>query len=409
VNIVVAERSPTERELDLEIPGSDLSTMVEGKIETYRKKLNLQGFRPGKLPKDVVRKRFGASIRAEAIEELVETSVRKALSERKLLPAGPGSVSDLQAPEGGDVKLKFLFEVDPVLELKDYKGLGVKVQPVSVAQSDVDQRVEQIRLQTARIQKPERPSRTGDLVTARYLRVLVDGVEKPASSPVFQAEIGKGIPAVDKALTGVEVGQNLSIDFEFPRDHAEAEQAGKKARYEVVVEGVYERILPEPTDEWASLLGPFKTFSEFQERVRADLVEGAEREARQKARDEAIDIVLTRNPFPVPRARVEAFVEWQRDRMVRQGVQAPTLQELVRSLGHEAERQIRRQRAVEWIAEKESVKATTEEVDARIKEMADQAGISPEDAREELRKSGRLMEIREGIRFEKTLDSLLGT
>jgi len=346
VNIVVAERSVTERELDLEIPGSDLSTLVEDKIETYRKKINLQGFRPGKLPKDVVRKRFGASIRAEAIEELVDASVRKALSERKLLPAGPGSVSDLQAPEGGDVKIKFLFEVDPVLELKDYKGLGVKVPAVSVTRADVDQRVEQIRLQTARIQKPERPSRTGDLVTARYLKVLVDGVEKPASSPVFQAELGKGIPAVDKALTGVDVGQNLSIDFEFPPDHPEAEQAGKKARYEVVVEGVYERILPEPTDEWASLLGPFKTFAEFQERVRSDLVEGADREARQKARDEAVDIVLTRNPFAVPRARVEAFVEWQRDRLVRQGAQVPPLPELLRSLGTEAERQIRRQRAV---------------------------------------------------------------
>jgi FKBP-type peptidyl-prolyl cis-trans isomerase (trigger factor) len=104
---------------------------------------------------------------------------------------------------------------------------------------------------------------------------------------------------------------------------------------------------------------------------------------------------------------VEAFVEWQRDRMVRQGAQVPELPELVRSLGPEAERQIRRQRAVEWIAEKEAVKATTEEVDTRIKDMADQAGITAEDAREELRKSGRLMEIREGIRFEKALDLLL--
>lgn len=407
MNIVLAERGATEREMDLEIPGSDLETLVEGKIETYRKKITLQGFRPGKLPKDVVRKRFGASIRAEAIEELVDTSVRKALTDKKLLPAGPGQVKDLQAPEGGDLKIKFVFEVDPVIEIKDYKGIGVRVPETSVVQADVDQRIEQIRQQTARIQKPERASRTGDLVTARYLKVLVDGVEKPASSPVFQAELGKGIPAVDQALTGVEAGQNLSIDFEFPADYADAEQAGKKAHYEVVVEGVYERIVPEPTDEWASLLGPFKTFAEFQERVRTDLVEGMAREARQKARDEAIDVVLTRNPFAVPKARVEAFVEWQRDRMVRQGAQVPELPELVRSLGAEAERQIRRQRAVEWIAEKEAVKATTEEVDARIKDMAEQAGISPEDAREELRKSGRLMEIREGIRFEKALDLLL--
>jgi len=407
VNIVVAERGATERELELSIPGADLSALVETKIETYRKKISLQGFRPGKLPKDVVKKRFGASIRSEAIEELVESSVRKALSEKKIVPAGPGSITELKAPEGGDVLIKFQFEVDPVLDLKDYKGLGVKADKRKVAQADVDQRIEQIRSQTARVQKPERPSQTGDLVMARYLKVLVDGVEKPAQNPVFQAEIGKGIPAVDAALTGVEPGQNLSIDFAFPADHPDPEQAGKKARYEVAVEAVYERIIPEVTDEWVKMLGPFETVQEFLDRVRTDLQESMDREDIQKARDEAIDIVLTRNPFAVPRSRVEAFVEWQRERMTRQGAQLPEMPELLASLGQEAERQIRRQRAVEWIAEKEGVKATTEEVDARIKEMAEQAGISPDDAREELRKSGRLMEVREGIRFEKTLDSLI--
>jgi len=158
VNIVLAERGATEREMDLEIPGSDLDTLVEGKIESYRKKITLQGFRPGKLPKDVVRKRFGASIRAEAIEELVDVSVRKALTDRKLLPAGPGKVKDLQAPEGGDLKIKFVFEVDPDIEIKDYKGIGVRVPETTVAQADVDQRIEQIRQQTSRIQKPDRPS-----------------------------------------------------------------------------------------------------------------------------------------------------------------------------------------------------------------------------------------------------------
>jgi FKBP-type peptidyl-prolyl cis-trans isomerase (trigger factor) len=104
---------------------------------------------------------------------------------------------------------------------------------------------------------------------------------------------------------------------------------------------------------------------------------------------------------------VEHFVNWQRDRMMRQGQQVPELAELIQIVGNEAEKQLRRQRAIEWIAEKEAIKATTEEVDVRIKEMAEQAGISADDAREELRKSGRLMEVRESIRLEKTLDWLV--
>ena len=407
MNVVVAERGATERELDLEIPGESLSTLLEAKIETYRKKINLPGFRPGKLPKDVVKKRFGASIRSEAIEELVDTSIRQALTDKKILPVAPGSVSSLDAPENGPIKLKYLFEVDPVIELKDYKGLGISIEKTSVSDADVAARILEIQNQTAEVTKPERPSQTADLVTARYNKILVDGVEMPAPVPVFQAELGKGIPAVDAALTGVTVGQHLSIDFTFPADYADATQAGKAARYEVTVEGVFERKVPEATDEWASKLGPFANLSELRERIQKDLLENVEQKAKQKAHDDAVDVVLSRNPFSVPKARVEHFVNWQRDRMMRQGQQVPELAELMQIFGIEAEKQLRRQRAIEWIAEKEAIKATTEEVDARIKEMAEQAGISADDAREELRKSGRLMEVRESIRLEKTLDWLV--
>lgn len=407
MNVVVAERGATERELELEIPGDKLASILETKINTYSKKIQLPGFRPGKLPKDVVKKRFGASIRAEAIEELVDRTIREALTEKKILPVGPGSVENLEAPEQGAIKVKYVFEVDPEIELKDYKGLGVKVEKTEIKDADVDARIEEIRQQTARIVRPERASQTGDLVTARYKKILVEGVEMPAPVPVFQAELGKGIPAVDAALTGASVGQELSIDFTFPADYQDASQAGKAARYEVVVEGVFERQLSDVNDEWASQLGPFKTVADLKDRVKKDLVQNAENQSKQKAHDEAMDIVLARNPFPVAKARVEHFVNWQRDRMIRQGAQVPELPELVKLFGAEAEKQLRRQRAIEWIAEKESIKATTEEVDARIKEMAEQAGISAEDAREELRKSGRLMEVRESIRIEKALEWLV--
>ncbi len=407
MNIVVAERGATERELDLEIPSENLSSLIETKIESYRKKINLPGFRPGKLPRDVVKKRFGASIRAEAIDELIETSVRKALNDQKIFPVAAGAVESLDAPEDGPIKVKYAFEIDPEIELKNYKDLGIVPDMASVSDADVEARIAEIQQQTAEVVRPDRASQTGDLVTARYLKILVDGVEKPAPVPVFQAEIGKGIAAIDQALTGVTAGQNLTIDFTFPADYSDESQAGKAALYEVAVEGVFERKVPEPTDEWASKLGPFQNLAELRDRVKSDLLENSQRQATQRAHDEAIDAVLSRNPFAVPKARVEHFISWQRDRMVRQGSQVPELPELLRALGPEAERQLRRQRAIEWIADKEAIKATTEEVDEKIQEMAAQAGISSQEAREELRKSGRLMEVRDSIRFEKTLDWLV--
>lgn len=409
MNIVVAERSATERELALEIPGEKLSSLVEGKIDSVRKRIALPGFRAGKVPKDLVRKRFGESIRSEAIEELVNESLRTAFKEKSVKPVAPGVVEELEAPEGGDVKVKAVVEVDPEIDLKDYQNLGIAIEASSVTDEQFTTQLEAIRQRLAEVKKAERPAAVGDLVTARYNKILVEGVETPVSVPVFQAEIGKGIPAVDQGLTGTVVGQEVVIDFTFPADHPDAAQAGKSARYEVVVEGVYERILPEYTDEFATKLGPFQNLEEFKTRVRSDMEEEARQQARRAAHEQAIEAVLARNPFPVPKARVAAFVEWQRDRFLRQNNgQGPSLEEFMTMFSGEAEKAVRRQRAVEWIFEKEGIKATTEEVAERIKGMAAQAGISEEDAREELRKAGRLSEIRENLRFEKTLDWLVG-
>ncbi|MCB9495512.1 MAG: trigger factor [Fibrobacteria bacterium] len=409
MNIVVAERSATERELALEIPGEKLSTLVEGKLDSVRKRIQLPGFRAGKVPKDLVRKRFGESIRAEAIEELVNQSLREAFKEKKVNPVAPGVVEELEAPEGGDIKVKALVEVDAEIELEGYQDLGISIEATAVTDEQLQTQLESIRQRLAEVKKAERPSETGDLVMARYTKVFVDGVETPAPVPVFQAELGKGIPAVDQALTGVVAGQELVIDFTFPADHPDAAQAGKSARYEVTVENVYFRILPEFTDEFATKLGPFANLEEFKARVRSDMEEEARQEARRAAHEQAVEAVLSRNPFPVPKARVSAFIEWQHDRYLKQNNgQGPSLQEFQTMLGAEAEKAVRRQRAIEWILEKEGLKATTEEVAERIRALAAQAGISEEAAREELRKTGRLMEIRESLRFEKTLDWLVG-
>lgn len=408
MNIAVAERSATERELSLEIPGEQLSTLVESKIDSVRKRIALPGFRAGKVPKDVVRKRFGDSIRGEALEELVNQALRKAFQEKSIKPVAPGNVENLEAPEGGNVKVKAVVEVDPEIDLKDYQNLGISIEKSGVTDAQLAENLENIRQRLAEVKRPERPSQKGDLVTARYTRILIDGTEKPSPVPSFQAEIGKGIPEIDAALTGVNPGQEVSIDFTFPADYADAEQAGRKAHYEVVVDAVFERILPELTDELAAKVGPFKNLEEFKARVRSDLEEEARQTARRAAHEQAVEAVLARNPFAVPKARVAAFVEWQRERMTRMSGQTPSLEEMMAMLGSEAEKAVRRQRVVEWIFEKEGIKATTEEVDARIKEMAAQAGISGEEAREELRKAGRLSEIRENLRFEKTLDWLVG-
>jgi len=407
VNVTVVQKSATERELAIELPAADLEKAFEERLSEARKRIQLPGFRPGKTPKDLIRKRYGASLRGEAIDELVQQSVRSACVQEKIVPVAPGDLSDFEAPEGGDVKFKVVVEVDPEIELQNYADLKIPVEAKAVEADDVEKALDSMRQRAAEVKDAERPSQVGDLVGATYKRIEIDGVERPLSAPAFQVEIGKGIPEVDAGLTGIVPGADVTIEFTFPEDYSDEPSRGKKGLYEVAVEKVLTRVLPELDEALAVKFG-FKDLSELRARVETDLKSAADRSAREAAWDKAVDIVLESNPFEVPKARVQDYVQWQYDRMQKQGAQLPPVEEMQKAWGPEAEKLLKRQRLIGWIADKEDIRATTDEVGARIKEIAATYGLPEEDIREELKRSGRVSEVREELRGTKTLNWLIG-
>ena len=407
MNVTVVQKSATERELAIELPAADLEKAFEERLSEARKRIQLPGFRPGKTPKDLIRKRYGASLRGEAIDNLVQQSVRSACVQEKIVPVAPGDLSDFEAPEGGDVKFKVVVEVDPEIELQGYADLKFPVETKELEADEIEKALDSMRQRAAEVKDAERPSQVGDLVGATYKRIEIDGVERPLSAPAFQVEIGKGIPEVDAGLTGIVPGADVTIEFTFPDDYADESSRGKKGLYEVLVEKVLTRVIPELDEALAEKFG-FKDLSELRARVETDLKATAERSAREAAWDKAVEAILEANPFEVPKARVQDYVQWQYDRMQKQGAQLPPVKEMQKAWAPEAEKLLKRQRVISWIAEKEEIRATTDEVGARIKEIAGMYGLPEEDIREELKRSGRVSEVREELRGTKTLNWLIG-
>ena len=407
MNVTVVQKSATERELAIELPAADLEKAFEERLSEARKRIQLPGFRPGKTPKDLIRKRYGASLRGEAIDNLVQQSVRSACVQEKIVPVAPGDLSDFEAPEGGDVKFKVVVEVDPEIELQGYADLKFPVETKELEADEIEKALDSMRQRAAEVKDAERPSQVGDLVGATYKRIEIDGVERPLSAPAFQVEIGKGIPEVDAGLTGKKPGDEVTIEFTFPDNYPDESSRGKKGLYEVLVEKVLTRVIPELDEALAEKFG-FKDLSELRARVETDLKATAERSAREAAWDKAVEAILEANPFEVPKARVQDYVQWQYDRMQKQGAQLPPVEEMQKAWGPEAEKLLKRQRVISWIAEKEGIRATTDEVGARIKEIAGMYGLPEEDIREELKRSGRVSEVREELRGTKTLNWLIG-
>ncbi len=403
----MTQASATERVLDLEIPRERLDKVFQDKLKKYGKSIRVNGFRPGAVPKAVIEAKFREPIAAEALETLVDDAVREACKEQGIEPVGPGRVEKLENEEGKPVTVKAVLEIDPPVELKNYK-FEIPVNPAPVDEASVDAQLEGIRRQIAKENPVERAAKAGDVVTARYTRIEVAGAEQPLPQyPTFRVELGKGsVPELDKALSGVKAGDHKDVAFTFPADYGNPELAGKPSAYGLAIEQVLEVEMPALDDAFAKMIG-YETIADARARVRERLAESALRAAREAAWTQAIERLLSENPLDVPKARVKNYVE---NRLKEMGHvhEHDDHGHDHSDLEAEAVNQIRRWRLIDAIATKENVKPDQEAVDARVRELAARYGTDFEGLKASLRKSGRILDIREEVKAEKTLDLVIG-
>ncbi len=403
----LSQPNATERVLDIEIPRERLDKVFQDKLKKYSKTIKVNGFRPGAVPKDVIAARYKEPIAAEALETLVDDAVREACKEHNIDPVGPGRVEKIENEDGKPVVFQAVLEVDPEVVLGDYK-FNIAVNAAPVDDTTVTSRIEDIRRQLAAEAPTDRAATKGDVVMARYLRLEMDGQEQPLPQyPVFRVELGKGsVEALDKALEGATKGETKDVAFTYPADFANPMMAGKPAAYSLAIEQVLEVKLPELNDEFAKGIG-YDSVAEMNEKLKERLAEANVRQARETAWNEGIERLLQNHPIEIPKARIRNYVE---NRLKEQGHVHDHDDH-----GHdhsdleaEAVNQIRRWRIIEAIANKENVKPDQEAVDARIRELAMRYGTDFEGLKANLRQSGKILDIREEVKAEKTLDLVIG-
>jgi trigger factor len=407
VKASVTSSSATERVLDIVVPRERLDKIFQDKLKKYSKTIKINGFRPGAVPKEVVAARYKEPIAAESLETLVDDAVREACKENNIEPVGPGRVEKLENEVGKDIAFQAIMEVDPEVVLNDYK-FNIELKPNAVDEKTVDMRVDDIRAQLAEQAAVARPAQTGDVLMARYLRIEMEGEEQPLPQyPVFRIELGKGsVAALDEALVGAKAGETKEVAFTYPADFANPTMAGKKAAYSLTIEQVLEVKRPELNDEFAKSIG-YETVADMRARLKERLEESALRVARELAWNEAIDRLLANHPVEIPKARIQNYVN---NRLQEQGHvhEHDDHGHDHSDLEAEAVSQIRRWRILDAIAAKENVKPDQEQVDERIRELALRYGTDFEGLKASLRKNGKILEIREEVKAEKTLDLVIG-
>lgn len=307
-----------ERRMKVDLPFEQIEAEVEKRLQKLARTTRLPGFRPGKVPLSLLRRRFAGAVQQEVLGEMVESSFTEALARESLHPAGPPRVEPELLPEEQRIGFTATFEVLPKIEVADLSARVVKSPTAEVTEADLENMIERLRRQRATWQPVDRASQMGDRLTVSFMGTVDGEAFEGGSGTGIEIDLGKTpiLPGFAEALTGVVAGEQRAVDLVFPEDYRPEHLAGKPAHFEVTVEAVAELELPAVDADLAKAMG---IEDGDLERFHAEVRKNVEREMRQRLaarrKDAALEVLLAAHDFELPKVMVEAEIRAMNERM----------------------------------------------------------------------------------------------
>ncbi len=409
------EETSVRKALAFEVDKELVQAEIDRRAKELAKKARLPGFRPGKTPPAVVKNRFKSEIFSETAEALVNKVVFDELEGRGLKPLAAPQVEELKIEEGEPMTFRAVFEILPLIELPDWKGLRVSVKGASVSDEDVDKQLDRLREEAARFDPVEdRPARKGDHVVVDLVWTPSDG-GKGGSDENALIEIGHegNHPDMNEAFLGMAVGDKKELDVTWGPDAAPA-VAGKTVHYAATVKGIKDKIVPKADDEFAKDLGELDSLAELKDKLRAQLQAHEEQRVARETRAALVEALVAKTDFEVPDVLVEHHMTQRAENLARglaqQGLDPRKVgvdwREYRESQRDESVKAARAEVLLDQIAEREHVKVLDAEVQAEVTRLAERLQKSPEALRLQMQKDGDLGALGGRIREEKILDLL---
>ncbi|MGH9331455.1 MAG: trigger factor [Vicinamibacterales bacterium] len=408
--------SETRKSLVIEIPGDIVSAAIERLTKDYGKAAKIPGFRPGKAPAQVIRKRYREQILHDVVHELVPRAVDEALRERGLEPVDTPNVKDVVVEEGRPLTFTAAFETVPPIDPGEYAAITLRKTPLAIEETAVDQALDRLRERAARFEPVEdRAVGGGDTVVVDLERTGADG--QPEKHENVSVEVGAPAnpPGFDAELAGLRVGESRQFTLTYPGDYAIKELAGSSVAYGVAVRAIKRRVVPPLDDEFAKDLGEYDSLDALRGRVREDLEHQALHEADRELRADMLRQLASRVGFEAPASlvdreidrRVEDFVrrltEQQIDPM-RTNINWEEFRDRQREPAAEA---VRGALVLDEVARREGLTVGDTEVSREVERYAERTGRAVEAVRARLDKEGGTARLYTGLRREKAIDFLL--
>ena len=410
MSVEIKETSATVRTLEISIPQDDLKAPFEKKLSQYKKQVALKGFRQGQVPKNMILKQFGESIRHEVVDEVINKLIQDELKKANIIPAGPMKGVDFKDDKVADIQIKVEVEVDPEIDIKGYADLGITVPEVAVHEEEVSAEYDRLIQMWSKDEHVDREAKKGDVVVGNYVEVVIDGEKQELpENKEFRSLLGESAsPGFDQGLEGSKAGESKEINFKYPDDHKDERYRGKTAQFKVEITDIREIVPPKMDEEFCKQIG-VKDEADLKNNLAEGLAAQKKDAAKTKAINEAIDKLIESNPFEVPQCRIVDLIRWTINRNVQdEKDRVEPTEEQIKQLSPEALREIKKHRILEFVATKEKIRPNQAAVDARLKEMANAYHVDFETLKGHFRQSGRINQLRDELRFQMAADFLVG-
>jgi trigger factor len=416
-----AATATCKREIEMEIPADVAQKATDKVARNFAKVARIPGFRPGKAPIPLIRKRFADDIQGEVLQSLVPEYLTKALDEKKMVPVTRPEVDNVEFKDGEPLKFRAVFEVLPEFELGNYKNLEVKIDAVDAGEPQVDKAIEEMRERAATFVPVEgRAAKDGD-----FLLIKLQGTPKGEGEPVAAENIMCHIGAEEtlesftENLRGTNPGDTREFESKYPDDYPDPKLAGKTFDFKIDVQGIKEKKLPELNDDFAKEVAGeaagVTTLDEMRAKVRENLEAAKDDQQKAQAREKILESLVKSHDFPVPEALVHHQMDVRLERTVRQ-LTAQGIDPRQVNVDWASMRERQRDRAIDdvkaellidRIADAEKIEVSDEELDKEIAHLAEHhGGESATALRARLTKQGALDNMKSQLRNNKTIDWL---
>jgi trigger factor len=415
----VEEISSIKKKVSIEIPEDQVTKEVESFYKDLGKKAKIKGFRPGKVPRNILERYFKDYVKAEVIQKLIEETYPKALSETDLQPISPPVIDPGEFEEGKPFQYSAVLEVKPEIKLEGYTGLKIEGKKEEVKDEEVEERLKALQNLHANLKtiSEARPIQAGDYVIVDYEASMGGKPLEGGKAIDFTVEVGSGqfIPAFEEKLIGLKLEEEKEIEISFPEDYGYQKWAGKTISFHVKIKETKEKILPPLDDEFAKDLGDYSSFEELKAKLKGEIEKEKELGLERQLKDQVVDQLLEANPFEVPESLVEeqtkTLVSDTKLRLAAQGVDLKNLglseEKLQEDYKAMAQKQVKTFLILEKIAGQEGIAVTDEEADDRLREMSERMHQKFDVVKRYYEKNGLFPEVKAGIIRDKTLNFLL--